>query len=160
MNNLPLDHIAYRVIDRDAAVRDLEILGYTTVQPFKIPLKDGSVADSFALAHPTDVDVFVSSGPPGSLIAEWVKDHGGRGGVHHLGYATENVAKEMQRWVEKGFKFQTPEPLVCSCPQPITQIFTTENPTTGIIYELIDRNGHPGFCLENVKRLMDNSTNR
>ncbi len=160
MKNLPLDHIAYRVLDRDEAVEFFESrLGYTKVRDFEIQLVD-SVANSYALKHPSEVDLFVSSGVPDSLIGRWVKAYGGKGGIHHLAYATEDVAKEMTRWVEDGIEFQTLGPLVCSCEKPITQIFTKESPVTGIVYELIHRNGHPGFCEENVKRLMENSENK
>jgi len=158
MNELPLDHLALRVHDRDAAADFLKMFGYSKQAEFKLTLEDGSTAQSYALTHPASVvDVFVSSGPLGSKIDNWVKARGGKGAVHHLAYRTADVVLAMKGLQAKGVTFKSPQPLVCSCERPLTQIFTEENPQTGIIYELIDRNGHPGFCEENVRRLMNSS---
>lgn len=64
----------------------------------------------------------------------------------------------MKQWKAEGVKFDRDEPLKCGCDTPLVQIFTEEDPTTGLVYELIERNGHPGFCPDNVKRLMDGSS--
>ena len=154
---LRLDHFAFRVLDRDAAVRFLTMLGYKPVETFEITLSDGSKASCYAMRHALNPDVFVSSGPEDSLIRNWVNDRGGAGAVHHLAYAVDDVEATMKTWTGLGINFQSNEPLVCSCEDPIVQVFTEPDPTTGIIYELITRNGHPGFCAENVRRLMDSS---
>jgi catechol 2,3-dioxygenase-like lactoylglutathione lyase family enzyme len=154
---LPLDHLALRVLDRDAAVASLAKFGYRVVDSFEIQLEDGSAAKSFALDHPFSPDVFVTSGPIGSFIWRWVQNRGRVGAVHHFAYAVDDVAEAMERFGKQGVKFQSKEPLICSCDEPLVQVFTRPDPTTGLIYELIERNGHPGFCAENVKRLMDGS---
>jgi 4-hydroxyphenylpyruvate dioxygenase-like putative hemolysin len=154
-----MDHLALRVPDRDVAVAKAVESGYEVVDTFEISLKDGSTAQSKALHHPSLPDMFVTSGPPGSLIAEWVEDHGGAdGAIHHLAYEVPDVAATMSEWAAEGVKFQTPEPITCSCATPLVQIFTEEDPATGLVYELITRNGHPGFCAENVRRLMQGSS--
>jgi len=155
---LHLDHLALRVPDREAAVTKLTDAGYTIVDSFDIVLADGSTAQSYALTHPCLPDMFVSSGPPGSLISNWVEGKGGKGAVHHLAYVVDDVFAAVDEWGLVGIKFQTPEPIICSCPSPLVQIFTEEDPTTGLVYELITRNGHPGFCKENVRRLMEASS--
>lgn len=157
MSELPLDHIALRVKDRDAALGVMELMGFKKETSFTIHLEDGSVAQSYALTHPSSVDLFLSSGEPDSLIGNWVTERGGIGAVHHLAFATDDVAGVMKDWSSRGFEFCTPEPIVCPCEVPLTQVFTKPDPSTGIIYELITRNGHPGFCEENVKRLMETS---
>ena len=48
-NDLPLDHFALRVSDREAALPSLTRIGYEVVADFLIPLKDGSFAKSYAL---------------------------------------------------------------------------------------------------------------
>jgi len=154
---LRLDHYALRVPDRDEATALLTAWGYTIVDRFNIVLADGSTAQSYALTHPFNPDVFVSSGPKGSKIQRWVEKRGGKGAVHHLAYHVDDVAAVMDDWRLIGVKFQSEEPLVCSCPAPLTQVFTEEDPESGLIYELITRNGHPGFCAENVARLMQRS---
>ena len=148
MKDLPLDHIALRVKDRDAALKTKRLMGYTKAAEFRIQLDDGSVAESYALVHPSSVEMFLSSGPAGSYIDNWVEARGGVGAVHHLAYAVDDVAATMKEWESRGVKFCTNEPIVCPC-EP--------DPTTGLIYELITRNGHPGFCAENVKRLMNSA---
>lgn len=154
----PLDHIALRVLDRDAALPSFTRIGYEVVTSFPLVLEDGSTAQSYALEKPGQPGVFISSGPPGSKIHRWVTSHGGRGAVHHHAYVVGNVAEEMARWKEKGVEFTTDEPIVCSCDTPLIQVFTKEDPETGLVYELIERNGHPGFCLENVAKLMSRSS--
>lgn len=155
---LPLDHFALRVLDRDAALPSLTRIGYEVVDEFQIPLDDGTIADSYALKKPGQPEIFITSGPPGSKIYNWVTNRKGPGAIHHFAYRVVNVQKQMDKWAEKGVKFQTARPIVCPCDIPLIQVFTEEDPTTGLVYELITRNGHPGFCPHNVKRLMDNST--
>jgi 4-hydroxyphenylpyruvate dioxygenase-like putative hemolysin len=155
---LPLDHIALRVLDREAALPALTRVGYEIVDRFVIPLEDGSLANSCALKKPGQPEIFISDGPPGSKIHQWVTNRKGPGAVHHLAYATVNVQRTMDEWSAQGVKFLSPRPLICPCNIPLILVFTEEDPTTGLIYELITRNGHPGFCLHNVKRLMDSSS--
>ena len=69
MTALRLDHFALRVPDREDAFAFLSMLGYEKNAEFQLTLEDGSTAQSYALKHPHSVDVFVSSGPPGSYIA-------------------------------------------------------------------------------------------
>ena len=154
---LPLDHLALRVLNRNSALSFLGLLGYAPVASFDIQLEDGSKAQSFALDHAYSPDIFVSSGPRGSFIWRWVQKRGRVGAVHHLAYAVEDVAATMKDMQGHGVKFQSKEPLVCSCEKPLTQVFTRPDPATGLIFEFIHRNGHPGFCEDNVKRLMDGS---
>ena len=154
---LPLDHFALRVLDREAAVLTLTLLGYKAVEAFDLVLDDGSIAQSYALRHDINPDVFVSSGPEDSKIWRWVQARGGVGAVHHLAYAVDDVATAMNAWCLRGIDFQTAQPLVCSCETPLVQVFTKPDPATGLIFELISRGSHPGFCKENVSRLMSGS---
>ncbi len=158
MDVLPLDHLALRVKNRDLAAAFLSHLGYMPKAEFELSLEDGSTAAAYALSHPSSIEVFVSSGPPGSLIDNWVEARGGQGAVHHLAYAVEDVGATMKEWQARGVEFCSDEPLVCSCESPLVQVFTKPDPSTGIIYELINRGDHMGFCPENVKRLMASST--
>jgi len=155
---LPLDHHAIRVLDREAAATRLTLMGYWIVADFDLVLEDGSTAKSYAMAHSLNPEIFVSSGPEGSKIHRWVEKHGGKGAVHHIAYAVDSVAETMAEWLNEGVVFDRKEPLVCPCETPLVQIFTEEDPATGMIYELIERNGHPGFCQANVARLMGGSS--
>lgn len=158
MNELPLDHYALRVLDRDAALPPLTRIGYEVVADFLIPLKDGSFAKSYALRKEGSPEIFVSESPEDSKIRNWVTNRNAPGAVHHFAYHVDDVQEVMDEWKADGVEFQDPEPLVCPCDPPLIQIFTEEDPTTGLVTELITRNGHPGFCIHNVKRLMDGSS--
>jgi 4-hydroxyphenylpyruvate dioxygenase-like putative hemolysin len=155
-----LDHLAYRVLDRDKAFEFFKLLGYSLVTEFEIHLEDGSTAYSYAIKSPAGPEVFVSSGPPGSLIWKWVQEKGGLGAVHHVAYGVDDVASVMRDWTARGIEFQSSEPIRCPCPKPLVQVFTKPHPATGVIVELIERNGHPGFCLANVKKLMESGAKR
>ncbi|MDX2085153.1 MAG: VOC family protein [Candidatus Melainabacteria bacterium] len=173
-----LDHIAYRVKNRDAAVQFFtDMFGYVIQCEFEITLEDGSKAMCMALEPPEKhphgqaleglpfishvspgldyhmaPEIFVSEGPPGSLIDRWVNEWGrGVGAVHHLAYEVGDVKATMDQWQAKGILFTTPEPLHCD---DLVQVFTQPHPITGIIYEFIERKGQHGFCKDNVAKLM------
>ena len=102
-------------------------------------------------------EIFVSDGPEGSIVGDWVASkNDGKGGVHHIAYQTMNIDRAVEEWKGCGVEFLSEEPL--SCPG-LRQIFTTENELTGVIYELIERVGEEGkaFCKENVKNLMEST---
>jgi 4-hydroxyphenylpyruvate dioxygenase-like putative hemolysin len=172
-----IDHCAYRVKDREGAVKFFQdAFGYKIQTEFDINLEDGSTAKCTALEPSeksisgipfTSIDInsgvtyhlapeiFVSSGPEGSLIDKWVNDWGrGTGGIHHIAYQCDDVQKTMDEWIAKGWLFTTPAPLDC---EDLTQVFTRPNPYTGIIYEFINRRGTHGFCKDNVSALMSST---
>lgn len=99
-------------------------------------------------------EIFVSDGPPGSIVGDWVAARGGIGGIHHIAYQVLSVERIMKEWKEAGYaEFLSEEPMTCP---GLTQVFTKPSELTGVIYELIERDGD-GFCEDNVKDLM-NST--
>ena len=177
-----LDHIAYRVKDRYKTAKFFEdTLGYTIGTEFQIEFDDESRADCLALVpcevrHPqtnhwtykvlmglqnekkaikaeyhAPPEIFISSGPVGSIVGDWVDSHSGVGGVHHIAYQCDNVADKMKEWKEAGYaEFLSEEPMICP---GLVQVFTKPSELTGVIYELISREGD-GFCEDNVKNLM------
>lgn len=159
----------------------MDALGYHIQQEFKIPFDDGTSAECIALEPPEKVrqvnwigsevfyyekdgttcehlqeyhlppEIFVSDGPIGSIVGDWVQSRGGIGGIHHIAYQVESVAKTMEDWKAKGYaEFSTDEPIKCP---GLTQVFTKPSLLTGVIYEFIERGEH-GFCADNVKNLM------
>lgn len=101
-------------------------------------------------------EIFVSDGPEGSIVGDWVKLKGP--GVHHIAYQVdkpEDVDRVMKDWQEKGYaEFLSEKPLQCEVEDPeLRQVFTKPSELTGIIYEFIHRGEH-GFCSANVKSLM------
>jgi catechol 2,3-dioxygenase-like lactoylglutathione lyase family enzyme len=177
-----LDHIAYRVKDRYKTAKFFEdTLGYTVGTEFQIEFDDDSTADCLALVpsevrHPQTYmwtykvlmgvqyeersikaeyhappEIFISSGPPGSIVGDWVDSHSGVGGVHHIAYQCDNVADKMKEWKDAGYaEFLSEEPMTCP---GLVQVFTKPSELTGVIYELISREGD-GFCEDNVRNLM------
>ena len=101
-------------------------------------------------------EIFVSDGPPDSIVGKWVAARNNIGGIHHIAYQVESVEKTMQEWKEKGYaEFSSEQPLTCP---GLTQIFTKPSELTGVIYEFIERCEH-GFCKDNVKALMESTKN-
>lgn len=177
-----MDHVAYRVRDKAAAVAFFrDAFDYTIQEKFEITLEDGSKAESVSMEPPEKQgaqmefgiapfillgaeseyhlapEVFISSGPPGSLIDRWVEQWGrGTGGIHHIAFQVENVEETMKKWKAKGWLFTTEEPLKC---ESLTQVFSKPNPFTNVIYEFIERKGQRGFCKDNVAKLMASTAN-
>ena len=168
-----LDHIAYRVADREAAVKYFNIfLGYNISidipDGFDVQFEDNTFAKCYVLQPPesqstttgrfaygylgtewhSPPEIFVSDGSENSIVAEWVTKNGP--GVHHLAYEVDSVEDTMEEWNRKGVQFTTSKPLKCP---GLVQAFTQPNPITGIIYEVIERTAQ-GFCVDNVKDLM------
>lgn len=96
-------------------------------------------------------EIFVSDGPLGSIVGDWVAARNGIGGIHHIAYQVDSVEKTMKEWQDKGYaEFSSSEPMKCP---GLTQVFTKPSVLTGVIYEFIERGEH-GFCADNVKNLM------
>jgi len=169
-----LDHIAYRVADRDATVKFLmDAFGYTFQAEFDIFFNDEKTDAArcialeppertakgapFAVEAPGVVvyhlapEVFVSEGTPGSIVGNWVAARGGVGGIHHLAYEVPDVEAKRQEWVANGWgDFTSDHAFKCD---DLTQIFTKPHRLTGVIFEFIERKGY-GFCSANVRELM------
>ena len=178
-----LDHIAYRSKDRHKTANFFsDTLGYSVGTEFQIKFDDGGTADCLALVpsekrppetglwrlqtvlgfneleeeveYHSPPEIFVSDGPSGSIVGDWVDARGGVGGIHHIAYQCENVADTMKEWREKGYaEFLSEEPMECP---GLKQVFTKPSELTGVIYELISREGK-GFCELNVKGLMEST---
>ena len=178
-----LDHIAYRAKDRRKTADFFKkCFGYEIGTEFKIEFDDGTAAECLALIPPenrpevtslwrmetylslneveTEVEyhappeIFVSDGPLGSIVGDWVAARGGVGGIHHIAYQCDDIDKVMIEWKEEGYvEFLSDKPLECP---GLKQIFTRPSELTGVIYELISRTGK-GFCELNVKGLMEST---
>ena len=156
---MKLDHIAYRVADRDQTVDFLQTLaGYSIGAEFQINFNDGTSADCKALlpSNESSPEVFVSEGTPESIVDVWVKEREGTGGIHHIAYTTDDIDKAVEVWREKGVDFLTD--VIIDCPDDnLRQIFTKpQDLLGGIIIELIER-GDKGFCQNSVKNLMEST---
>jgi len=151
-----LDHIAYRVKNRDKTADFLhKTLKYNT----EITFDNASTAECLVLKSLSEgnPEVFVSDGTEDSIVGEWVKNHrNGQGGIHHLAYKVQNIETHVAEWKQNGVEFLTND--IIDCPEDnMKQIFTKPlSVLGGVIIELIEREDK-GFCQNSVKDLM-NST--
>jgi len=179
-----LDHVAYRVKNRHKTAQFfIDCLGYRIAEDlpdgFKLQFDDGTEANCLVLVPSEKVsenlpwainfpfgdinqvyhvapEIFISDGEENSIVGDWVKARDGVGGIHHMAFQVDDVAETMKEWQEKGYgEFLSPEPLKCP---GLEQVFTKPSELTGVIYELIKREGH-GFCVQNVKDLMLSTKN-
>lgn len=193
-----LDHIAYRVKDRNKTAEFfIEAFGYKVQTEFEPTFADGTSqgVKCIALEPPEKTEenghappfrfwttpeirvhdpkegwcdyffdkelcyhmapeVFISDGPPESIVGKWVAERDGIGGVHHFAYQVEDVQAVMDEWKEKGYaEFLSDKPLTCP---GLTQVFTKPSELCGVIFEFITRDKH-GFCAENVGALMEST---
>ncbi len=171
-----IDHIAYRVADREkAASFFIEALSYKIEDEFCIDFDDGTSAICYALTsteitnsasvvrsmciYDDDVyypppQIFVSEGSEGSIVGDWVSERAGVGGVHHIAYETDDVAGIMEEWTKNNWaEFTTDCPIVS---EGLQQCFTKPHPITGVIYEFIYRT-EKGFNIDNVRDLMEST---
>lgn len=135
-------------------------IGYYIADDFELDFPDGSKARSYALQKDGEPDIFVSQGEPDSTVWQWVltreQQLGLNGGLHHIAYRVDDCAATMKDWQERGVaEFTTEEPIIG---ERLIQAFTKPHPLTGIIYELIERDGEGvGFEPENVIKLMEST---
>ena len=118
------------------------------------PIEDGAKVDFHSYHSPSEI--FVSDGSKGSIVGDWVEERGGVGGIHHIAYQVKDVLSVMKDWENKGYaEFYSKEPVSCEDPNLI-QVFSKPSKLTGVVYELISREGD-GFCKDSVKSLMESS---
>jgi catechol 2,3-dioxygenase-like lactoylglutathione lyase family enzyme len=104
-------------------------------------------------------EIFVSDGKLGTIVGDWVASkNDGKGGLHHMAYQVKDIQDAINNWKKADVEFCSDEPMTCP---GLKQIFTTEHELTGVIYELIEREGSNGkaFCKENVRALMESTLN-
>lgn len=119
------------------------------------PTDDGKFDVNFHSYH-APPEIFVSDGPKGSIVGDWVAERGGVGGIHHIAYQVDDVEAAMREWQDKGYaEFYSDDPISCEEPK-LTQVFTKPSELTGVVYELISREGD-GFCKDSVKKLMEST---
>jgi len=114
----------------------------------------GDVLDEIKCGYHAPPEIFVSDGAEGSIVGNWVAARGGVGGIHHIAYQVDDVEATMHSWKQSGYaEFLSEKPMECP---GLKQVFTKPSELTGVIYELIKRDGD-GFCETNVKGLMEST---
>ena len=76
-------------------------------------------------------EIFVSDGPLGSIVGDWVAERGSVGGIHHIAYQVDDVRATMHLWKQLGYaEFLSEKPLECP---GLMQVFTKPSELTGVI---------------------------
>lgn len=138
-----VDHLALRVHDIEEAANFWSVFGYVIDQKFTL---FGGKVRSYALSG-HGPDIFISEGRADTEVGDWIWHRGPN--VHHIAIHVRDVRKFMALHPE----IEWDPVFTCSCPRPLTQVFT-KHKHHGVVIEILTRNGHPGFCKENVERLM------
>lgn len=149
-----LDHIAFRLPNKQAALSILSLFNFNQTDSFEIDF-GGEKAECVVAENPGGPDekipeIFMSDGQ--GVVGEWVKKNGA--GVHHIAFKTTNIAEDVASLKSKGVQFTTDSFLECD---DLRQIFTKPiKELGGITIELIKRTTK-GFCSGNVKKLMEST---
>lgn len=181
-----LDHIAYRVKDRNKTAKFfIDAFGYKIQQEFTLDFGEGKTADCIALEPPEKLDktvpwltqnvVYINEG---CGVREFLQEY-------HLPpeifVSDGSPGSIVGDWVEKrdgiggihhiAYQVDNVEMAMTqwkekgyaefSSDKPIkcpglTQVFTKPSELTGVVYEFINREEF-GFCKENVKALMEST---
>lgn len=150
MGKYTLDHIAFRVKDKDISKQIFILMGYEVVDSF-LPFNNDKVSCIVLKHSKYDLpEIFISEGLEDSIVKNWINKNGS--GVHHIAFKVDNLDKEIGIFKSKGIKFSSENPIVC---EDLKQIFTEPlDFLGGICIELLERSTH-GFCKDSVKQLME-----
>jgi methylmalonyl-CoA/ethylmalonyl-CoA epimerase len=146
---ISLDHIAFRLKDKQKALSILSLFKFEKTDSFEIDFGEEK-AECIVAENPNVPEIFMSDGQ--GVVGGWVEKNGQ--GVHHIAFKTSDIEGDVKELKSKGIEF-TSEILECD---DLKQIFTKPiQELGGVTIELIERNTK-GFCSGNVKKLME-STN-
>ena len=148
-----LDHIAFRVTDLEPVVNFYtKSLGFEIVQELEMDF-GGTKAISKVLNLPgVPFYIFVDQGLDwNNIITQWVKKYGS--GLHHMAYLVDDINTAAEQLKKQSVKFTTDK--IIDTGGGLKQLFSTPNPITGIITEIIERERDDIFFVqENVIKLI------
>lgn len=150
---ISLDHIAWRVKDKKRAMYLFELLGYKHSEDFELDFEEMGKSESSVMSSDSLTEVFISDGD--GIVGNWVKEHGSN--IHHIAFKTNNIKEDIFKLSQEGITFTTEEEAICG---DLKQIFTDPiEALGGITIELIERQTK-GFCVDNVKKLMESTVEK
>lgn len=152
---LGIDHLALAVPDLDAAaawIRD--VLGFTLVEKREtMGLKTGMKSAVLRLG-PVTLVLTEGIGAT-SQVSQFVEEFGA--GVQHVAFRVNDLGKAAAAMEARGLRFSSPR----LDSDQLSQIFSIRDGSTGLMVELIERQGgFEGFRDENVQRLFDSLESR
>lgn len=150
-----IDHIALAVPDLGAAsawVRD--VLGFSLIENRETHGKKSGMKS--AVLRTGSVTIVLTEGiGESSQTTQFVRQFGA--GVQHVAFRVTDLARAAELMRANGLEFSSPQ----LDSDQLSQIFSTRNEATGLMVELIERQGgFEGFRDENVQRLFDSLESR
>jgi methylmalonyl-CoA/ethylmalonyl-CoA epimerase len=150
-----IDHIALAVQDLGAAttwVRD--VLGFALIEKRETHGKTSGMKS--AVLRTGSVTIVLTEGiGETSQTSQFVRQFGA--GVQHVAFRVRDIARTADIMRSQGLEFSSPQ----LDSDQLSQIFSTRNEATGLMVELIERQGgFEGFRDENVQRLFDSLESR
>ncbi|MES2939606.1 MAG: VOC family protein [Pseudomonadota bacterium] len=150
-----IDHIALAVPDLEAATAWIRnVLGFTLVEKREtMGLKTGMKSAVLRLG-PVTIVLTEGIGAT-SQVSQFVEEFGA--GVQHVAFRVNDLGKAAAAMQARGLQFSSPR----LDSDQLSQIFSTRDAATGLMVELIERQGgFQGFRDENVQRLFDSLESR
>ncbi|MBI5243406.1 MAG: methylmalonyl-CoA epimerase [Elusimicrobia bacterium] len=133
--NLRLDHIAFAVKDLEESSRFYrDVLGLKCSRPEAVP--EQKVRLAFLELGEVKIEL-VEPSAPDSPIARFLETRGGKGGIHHVCLAVEDLDAEMERLRAKGAAFITERPRPGSRGSRVA--FIHPKSSGGVLIELCER---------------------
>lgn len=150
-----IDHVALAVPDLDAATAWVkDVLGFTLVEKRETMGRKSGMKSAVLRAGPVTIVLTEGIGAT-SQISQFVHEFGA--GVQHVAFRVNDLKKAAAVMQARGLQFSSPR----LDSDELSQIFSTRNEATGLMVELIERQGgFEGFRDENVQRLFDSLESR
>ncbi len=152
---LGIDHLALAVPDLEAAaawIRD--VLGFALVEKRETMGARTGMKSAVLRVGPVTIVLTEGIGAT-SQVSQFVAEFGA--GVQHVAFRVNDLGKAAAVLEARGLQFSSPR----LDSDKLSQIFSTRNAATGLMVELIERQGgFEGFRDENVQRLFDSLESR
>jgi len=148
-----LDHIAFRVTDVVPVVQFYtSTLGFIVIQEMELDFGGTKAISRVLNLTGKPFYIFVDQGiDPHNIVTKWVGKYGS--GLHHMAYLVEDIDTAADTLKKQGLQFTTDE--VIDSGGGLKQLFSMQNPVTGIITEIIQRYKKDIFFVqENVLQLI------
>ena len=146
---IKIDHIAIAVPDLDASIVVYQRLGFELVERRKTTGSSTAMV-SAVLRAGSLLFVLVQGAGPGSQVDRYLDNYGP--GVQHIAIEVRNVEQLMRELGDAGVDFCSN--LIQGC--GIRQAFTARDRSSGMMYELIERQTNDGdFTDDSVQNLFE-----
>ena len=146
---IAVDHLAIAVDDLEGAVHFYTSnLGFVEVERRRTEGKKTGM-DSVVLKGGDLKIVLLKGTTPESQVTRYVEEYGP--GVQHVAFRVQGLEEVFTDLKERGLSFDTG---VIEAPG-LKQAFSSRDPVSGMMFELIERTGEEGFSDANVKKLFE-----